>query len=139
MDQIGCLYEPRIATTRVGQKVEFLNSDALFHNVRSITNNNETFNVAMPNKNDRVTKVFSKAELFVQAKCSVHPWMSAYIAVMDNPFYSLTNEKGEFSIKNLPPGDYTIELWHEVFGTQTKDITVAASGKTDLEFEFTKK
>jgi uncharacterized membrane protein/plastocyanin len=139
MDQIGCLYEPRIATTRVGQKVEFLNSDALFHNVRSITNNNETFNVAMPNKNDRVTKVFNKAELFVQAKCSVHPWMSAYIAVMDNPFYSLTNEKGEFSIKNLPPGDYTIELWHEVFGTQTKDITVAASGKTDLEFEFTKK
>lgn len=138
IDQIGCLYEPRVAATRVGQKVDFLNSDALFHNVRSVTNNNEVFNVAMPNKNDRITKVFNKPEIFVQTKCSVHPWMSAYIAVMDNPYYSVTNDKGEFTIKNLPAGDYTLELWHEVFGTQTKEITVAENGKTDLEFKFTK-
>ncbi|MFS4460705.1 urate hydroxylase PuuD [Bdellovibrio sp. HCB2-146] len=139
MDQIGCLYEPRIATTRVGQKVEFLNSDALFHNVRTIANNNATFNEAMPNKNDKITKVFNKPEVFVQAKCSVHPWMSGYIAVMDNPFFSLTNDKGEFAIKDLPPGTYTLELWHEIFGTQTKEITIAADSKIDLEFEFTKK
>jgi uncharacterized membrane protein/plastocyanin len=138
MDQVGCLYEPRIAAARIGQKVEFVNSDELFHNVRSITNNNETFNVAMPNKNDRITKVFEKPEIFVQTKCSVHPWMSAYIAVMDHPFFSITNDKGEFSIKNLPPGHYTLELWHEVFGTQTKEIDVSENGKVDLEFAFSK-
>jgi plastocyanin len=139
IDQVGCLYEPRINAARVGQKVEFLNSDALFHNVRSITNNNEIFNVAMPNKNDRVTKVFNKAEMFVQTKCSVHPWMSAYIAVMDNPFYSITNAQGEFSIKNLPPGHYTLELWHEVFGTQAKEIDVAENSPIDLVLEFKSK
>jgi uncharacterized membrane protein/plastocyanin len=138
IDQVGCLYEPRISVTRVGQKVDFLNSDALFHNVRSITNNNEVFNVAMPNKNDRITKIFNKPEIFVQTKCSVHPWMSAYIAVLDNPFFGVSNDKGEFSIKNLPPGHYTLELWHEVFGTQTKEVDVAENGKMDLEFKFTK-
>jgi plastocyanin len=138
IDQIGCLYEPRVSASRVGQKVEFLNSDALFHNVRSITNNNEVFNVAMPNKNDRITKIFTKAEIFVQTKCSVHPWMSAYIAVLDHPYYSITNDKGEFSIKNLPPGHYTLELWHEVFGTQTKEVDIAANDKVDIEIKFTK-
>ncbi len=138
VDQIGCLYEPRVAVARVGQKVDFLNSDALFHNVRSVTNNNEVFNVAMPNKDDRFTKVFNKPELFVQTKCSVHPWMSAYIAVMDNPFFSITNESGEFSIPNLPLGDYTLEFWHEVFGTQTKEVKVTENGKIEFEVEFTK-
>ncbi len=136
IDQIGCLYEPRISASRVGQKVEFVNSDALFHNVRSITKNNEIFNIAMPNKNDRITKIFDKPEIFVQTKCSVHPWMSAYIAVMDNPYYSITDDKGQFSIKNLPPGHYSLELWHEIFGTQTKEVDVAANGKLNLVFEF---
>jgi plastocyanin len=138
IDQIGCLYEPRVAATRVGQKVEFLNSDALFHNVRSVTTLNEVFNVAMPNKNDRMTKTFNKAEMFVQTKCSVHPWMSAYIAVMDHPYFSITNEHGEFAIKNLPPGHYTLELCHEVFGTQSKEIDVAENGKLDLVLAFKK-
>ena len=139
MDQRGCLYEPRVAAARVGQKVEFVNSDTIFHNVRSITNNNETFNVAMPNKNDRITKIFEKPEIFVQTKCSVHPWMGAYIAVMDNPFFSITNENGQFSIRNLPPGHYTLELWHEVFGTQEKEIDIVDNGKVDLDFTFSKK
>ncbi|WP_413287730.1 urate hydroxylase PuuD [Bdellovibrio sp. HCB337] len=138
LDQIGCLYEPRVIATRVGQKVEFINSDALFHNVRSLTQLNETFNVSMPNKNDRFTKVFEKPEIFVQTKCSVHPWMSAYIAVVDHPFFSVTNSSGEFTIKNLPPGNYTLELWHETLGTQTKEITVADHGKLDLEITFSK-
>lgn len=138
LDQIGCLYEPRVIATRVGQKVEFINSDALFHNVRSLTQSNEIFNVSMPNKNDRFTKVFEKPELFVQTKCSVHPWMSAYIAVVEHPFFSVTNSSGEFSIKNLPPGNYTLEIWHEIFGAQTKDLTVAEHDKLDLEFTYSR-
>lgn len=139
VDQIGCQYEPRVAAARVGQKVEFVNSDALFHNVRSITNSNEVFNIAMPNKNDRFTKVFMKPEISVQTKCSVHPWMNAYVAVMDNPFYAVTNERGEFAIKDLPPGHYTLEAWHEVFGAQTKEIDVKANGTVKEEFAFKKK
>ena len=138
LDQKNCQYQPRVIAVRVGQKVEFLNSDATFHNVRSITNNNENFNVAMPSQNDQVVKTFDHAEIFVQTKCSVHPWMSASIAVVDHPYFSVTNAAGEFTIENLPPGQYTLEAWHEVFGTLTQKITVKENETLPLEFTFKK-
>ncbi len=128
LDQRHCIYTPRVAAARVGQKVTFVNSDPIFHNVRSITNLNQKFNMAMPKKDQRETKVFSKPELFVQAKCSVHPWMNAYVAVMDHPYFSVTNTKGEFLIKDLPPGHYTIEAWHEIFGSQKQELTISGDG-----------
>lgn len=136
LDQRGCIYTPRVVGARVGQKVTFINSDPLFHNVRSVTNVNQKFNMAMPHKGQRETKIFNKPELFLQAKCSVHPWMGAYVAIMDNPFFSVTNANGEFSIKDLPPGTYTIEAWHEVFGTQKKEITITENGIEPLVFIF---
>ena len=136
LDQRGCMYYPRVAAARVGQKVMFVNSDPIFHNVRSVTSVNEKFNVAMPKKNQQETKVFMKPEIFLQAKCSVHPWMGAYIAVMDHPYYSVSNEKGEFTIPKLPEGKYTIEAWHEVFGTQIQEIVVTKDGVEPIAFHF---
>ncbi|MDO9183342.1 MAG: urate hydroxylase PuuD [Bacteriovorax sp.] len=136
LDQRGCLYSPRVIATRVGQKVDFINSDNLFHNIRSVTQNNKSFNIPMPKKDQRVTMVFDKPEIFLQSKCSVHPWMGAYIAVVDHPFFSVTNDKGEFNITNLPPGSYTLEIWHEVFGTQTKELTIKNNDKLNLNFSF---
>lgn len=129
LDQKGCIYVPRIVAARVGQKVTFLNSDPIFHNVRSVTKVNQRFNVAMPHLNQKVTKVFNKPEISLQTKCSVHPWMTAYVAVMDHPYYSITNEKGEFTIPKLPEGKYTLETWHEVYGTLTQEITVTKDMK----------
>ena len=136
LDQRGCIYTPRVVGTRVGQKVTFINSDPVFHNVRAVTEVNQKFNMAMPHKDQRETKVFTKPEVFLQAKCSVHPWMGAYVAVMDHPYFSVTRASGEFTIKNLPPGKYTLEAWHEVFGTQKQDITVTEEGMTPLKFIF---
>ncbi|MBA2403223.1 MAG: urate hydroxylase PuuD, partial [Bdellovibrionales bacterium] len=136
LDQKGCLYTPRVVGARVGQKVTFINSDPVFHNVRAVTKLNQKFNMAMPHKDQRITKVFSKPEVFLQAKCSVHPWMGAYVAIMEHPFFSVSNAKGEFSIKDLPAGKYTVEAWHEVFGTQTQEINVTESGMTPLKFTF---
>jgi uncharacterized membrane protein/plastocyanin len=136
LDQHGCMYHPRIAAARVGQKVTFVNSDAVFHNVRSITSQNEKFNMAMPRKDQRITKTFMKPEMFLQAKCSVHPWMGAYVAVMDHPWFSVTNAKGEYHLPKLPAGKYQIEAWHEVFGTQTQEIEVTDAGAQDVNFTF---
>lgn len=136
LDQKGCIYKPRVVGARVGQKVTFINSDTVFHNVRSITKKNQKFNVAMPRKDQRETKVFKKPELFVQTKCSVHPWMNAYVAVMDHPYFDVSNEQGEFTLKNLTPGKYTIEAWHEVFGTKQQEITVTESGMDPVSFTF---
>jgi hypothetical protein len=80
--------------------------------------------MAMPKKNQRETKVFKKPEMFLQAKCSVHPWMGAYVAILDHPFYAITNESGVFTLPKLPAGTYDLESWHEVFGTQTVKVEV---------------
>lgn len=134
LDQKNCQYEPRVIGVRVGQRVDIVNSDPLFHNVRSFTKNNEEFNLAMPSQNEHIMRVFSKPEIFVQTKCSVHPWMSASIAVMDHPFFNVTGADGTFTIPNVPVGEYTLEIWHEVFGSQTKKITVKENQAVDLEF-----
>ncbi len=138
LDQRFCQYEPRVVGVRVGQRVEFINSDPVFHNVRALTKNNAEFNIAMPNQNDRITQVFSHPEILLQTKCSVHPWMSAWIAVIDNPFFSVTNDLGEFEIQNLPPGHYTLEAWHEILGQKTKEIEVKENEILPLEFTFEK-
>lgn len=137
LDQKNCMYTPRIAAARVGQKVTFVNSDPIFHNVRSVSSQNEKFNMAMPKKNQRETKVFNKPELFLQAKCSVHPWMGAYVAVMDHPYYAISNDQGEFTLPPLPQGEYVIEAWHEVFGKKTETIVVGESPVT-VTFKFKK-
>lgn len=136
LDQRGCLYSPRVAAARVGQKVTFVNSDPIFHNVRSVTNENERFNVAMPKKNQRITKVFNKPEIFLQAKCSVHPWMGAYVAIVEHPFYAVTNGNGEFTLPKLPEGHYEIEAWHEVFGSQIKEVYVTGRENPRIDFNF---
>lgn len=136
LDQRGCMYHPRVAAARVGQKVTFVNSDAVFHNVRSVTTKNQRFNVAMPKKDQRLTKVFTKPEMFLQAKCSVHPWMGAYVAVMDHPYYAVTGKNGEFRLPMLPVGKYTIEAWHEIFGTQVQEIEIKDSGVEKVSFVF---
>lgn len=138
LDQKGCIYTPRVVASRAGQKVTFINSDPIFHNVRSVTNENQRFNVAMPKKDQRETRVFTKPELFLQAKCSVHPWMGAYVAIMEHSFFDVTRKGGEFEIRNLSPGTYTIEAWHEIFGTLTQEITITDKDLSEIKFNFKK-
>lgn len=138
LDQRGCVYHPRLVVARVGQDVVFINSDPIFHNVKSFSTKNAVFNFAMPNKGQRVTKRFTAPEISLQTKCSVHPWMGAYIAVVDHPYVAVTNERGEFEIPGLPAGHYTLEFWHEVFGTQTQTIDVGASGAAPVTVTFKK-
>lgn len=136
IDQVGCIYKPRVAAVRINQEVEFINSDPIIHNVKSITQINEKFNVMMPKQGQRESKKFQKAELLLETKCSFHPWMSSYIAVMDHPYFSISDDSGKFSIKNVPPGKYTIELWHEVFGTQTQEVEVTQPNNINLSFTY---
>ncbi|MBU6152804.1 MAG: urate hydroxylase PuuD [Bdellovibrionales bacterium] len=138
LDQKECQYEPRLLAVRVGQPVDFLNSDPIFHNVKSLSKENENFNVAMPLKNDKMTKVFQKPEIFIESKCSVHPWMSASIAVLDHPYFQVTGTSGEFTISNVPVGTYTLEAWHEVFGSLKQEVTVKADQTLELDFSYGK-
>lgn len=134
MDQIGCMYKPHVMGVRVGQKFLIKNSDGLLHNVHSLPKINQGFNRAMPAAVTEAEYTFDKEELMFKIKCDVHPWMSAFVGVMTHPFFDVTGTDGKFEIAGLPAGTYEIEVWHEKLGTQSKSVTVGASGTQTLDF-----
>ena len=79
---------------------------------------------------------FATREVMVPFKCDVHGWMSAYVGVLDHPYFGTTAPDGKVVIGNLPPGTYTIEAWHEQLGTKTQQVTIAARESKDVSFAF---
>ena len=79
---------------------------------------------------------FPREEVAIPVKCNVHPWMKSYIFVFKHPYYTVTSKDGKFELKNLPPGTYTIEAWHERFGTQDVSVTIAPKESKSVSFTF---
>lgn len=136
LDQKGCNYQPHVQVVRVGQPLKILNPDGTMHNVHAMAKSNPAFNLSMPKFRTETVVTFKKPEGMFAVKCDVHPWMGAWIAVMDHPFFTVTKTDGAFTIDNLPDGTYTIEAWHERLGTQTAQITVAGGRAEPTEFVF---
>ncbi|HUE88637.1 MAG TPA: carboxypeptidase regulatory-like domain-containing protein [Vicinamibacterales bacterium] len=136
LDQQQCRYVPRVFGIQVGQQLTIRNSDALLHNVRSESAVNEPFDIGTPIQGMEVQRTFATREVMVPFKCNVHAWMHAYAGVLEHPFFAVSDHRGRFSIGQLPPGTYTIEIWHERFGRATQQITVAAQETTDLMFSY---
>jgi plastocyanin len=136
VDQSGCMYHPRIVVVQAGQPVEIRNSDMTLHNVHTYKGTQTLFNLAAIQGTPPKTKKFPTVGDIVKFKCDVHPWMTGYVLVTDNPYHVVTNDDGKFDLEGVPPGNYTLEAWHEKYGTVTKEITVADGKPVDLKLEF---
>jgi plastocyanin len=136
LDQKGCLYDPYVLGVQVGQPVTIENSDDTLHNVHALAKVNPEFNLAQPGKGVKNDKTFTKPEVFVKFKCDVHPWMFAYVGVVDSPYFAVTGADGSFKIAGLPDGEYTIAAIHPKIGTeQTAKVKVTGgTGKADFKF-----
>jgi plastocyanin len=135
LDQVNCIYTPHVVSAMVGQKVIAQNSDAFLHNV-NVQSEISPKNVAQPVKGQRDPIATKGAEYF-KVVCNVHPWMSAWVAVFDHPFHSVTIDDGTFEIptKGLADGEYEIAVWHERFkdNCATGKVTVkGGKGTIDL-------
>jgi plastocyanin len=139
LDQVGCQYKPHAQGIMVGQPYRILNSDGILHNVHSLPKVNPQFNKPMPPTLKETTTSFAKPEPVFQIKCDVHPWMIAYVGVFTHPFFATTGADGKFTISGLDAGTYEISAWHEVLGTQTATVTVAATGSKTQDFKFATK
>ncbi|HXM39190.1 MAG TPA: carboxypeptidase regulatory-like domain-containing protein [Gemmatimonadales bacterium] len=136
LDQNGCRYHPHVLGIMVGQGLEIVNSDPVLHNIKAIAKKNRPFNVSQPSAGMKTVRTFSAPEVMVSLQCNVHGWMNAYLGVRPDPFYAVSGPDGSFKITGLPPGTYTIEAWHEKFGTQTATVTVAGTESKTANFTF---
>ena len=136
LDQKGCLYIPHVSGVQVGQTLEIKNSDPTLHNVHALAKTNKEFNEGQPVQGMVAKKKFDKQEIMIKFKCDVHSWMNSYMAVLPHPYFGVSGENGSFSIANLPPGTYTLEAWHEKYGTQTQQITVGPKEAKQVAFTF---
>jgi plastocyanin len=136
LDQSGCRYTPRVIGVQVGQRLDVLNSDPTFHNVHATGAVNREINLAQPTRGMRMTHTFTAAEVMVPFRCDVHPWMHAWVGVVEHPYFAVTGTDGSFELKDLPAGTYTVEAWHEQLGTQTQTITVGARATATTSFTF---
>ena len=137
LDQHGCQYHPHAVALQVGQPLQIKNSDATLHNIHAMPTVNSQFNEGQPVQGMVSTKKFDKAEITpFRVKCDVHGWMKAFMAVMPNPFYAVSADNGTYTISGLPPGTYTIVAWHEKYGQQEQQITVAPKESKAVAFTF---
>lgn len=134
LDQKGCLYEPRVIGLRVGQTVVVKNSDAMLHNVHAQPKRSRSFNLAMTKGAQDLRKSFSEPEVMVGFRCDVHPWMRAYAGVLPHPAFAVTDANGQFEIKNIPPGTYTVAIWHERLGLMQQEVSLDPQEQKTISF-----
>ncbi len=139
VDQKGCTYVPHVMTLQTSQKLKIKNSDqkGVDHNVKALNRDNpndQLYNVVKngPGEDERT---ISKAQMVALA-CNVHSWMNGTIGVFDHPYHFATGDDGTFTLKDLPPGDYVIEAWHEFYDPQEQKVTLKAKGTEEVTFTF---
>lgn len=140
LDQNGCMYKPHVFGLMTGQTLHIISSDATTHNIHPMPSDNREWNESQPPGAAPLDKTFARPEVMIPVKCNQHPWMRCYVGVVKNPFFFVTGSDGTYTLKGLPPGDYTIEAWTAIGGpsgqTQDQKVTVPPKGTASLDFTF---
>ncbi len=133
LDNAGCRFVPHVQVMQVDQSLVLKNTDPILHSVHAFFQGAQPqFNVGLfPGKIVRKPIVSPGV---VKLLCEVHPWMSAWIIVTDNPYHAVTDLHGEYQIGDVPPGTYRLKVWHERLGTQEKKVEVKAGATSKVDF-----
>ena len=148
MDQRNLAFEPHVLPVPVGATIEFPNNDQVAHNVFSMSRT-KAFNLGSYKPGESKTVVFDNTGI-VELRCDVHAEMAAYILVMENPYFAVTDKDGNFQIPDehylkqagieipadLPPGNYSIKTWHEKLKTEKSTVVVPESGDATVELNL---
>jgi len=124
MDQRRRTFIPHVMVVQLGTTVEFPNNDSVYHNVFSFREG-KRFDLGLYPVGSTRREVMSKPGL-VRLFCNIHSNMSAYIWVVENPYFFQTAEDGSYRLQNVPPGSYTVRFWHAKEGTTTEQLQVKA-------------
>jgi len=137
-DQKGCMYTPHVMAVDVNQKFKVVTSDQTTHNIHPLPaagTGNIGWNKSQPPGAPPIETSWKAQEIAIPVKCNIHPWMHGWHVVVKGP-YAITDENGNFTIKNVPAGSYTVTAWQEEYGTQTAKVTVAGGQAAKADFTF---
>lgn len=140
----GCRFEPHAIIVQPGIDLVVINAGNTPHNIRltGLDLNNPGMNKMMAPTDPILVfkgKYLAEPEI-VQVNCDIHPWMKSFVVVHDPRYAAITAADGEFEIKNIPPGAYKLNIWHEKFGGKEVDVVIKACQTTDLgEIKFVPK
>src|SRR5256885_17136762 len=124
-------FVPHVLAITKGSTVDFPNNDPFFHNVFSLSSA-ASFNLGRyPRGQSRPAK-FAKAGL-VKVFCDIHSHMSASILVLDHPYFTIPGADGNYELRNVPVGQYTVVGWHERVGERSAAVRVEAGRQTTLD------
>lgn len=133
IDQKGLAFIPHVLVITKGDTVKFLNHDNVAHNVYSP--DVDAFNLGTFKQNEERTHAFTKEGAY-SLLCSIHPEMLGYVFVNQNPYAAAVDAKGNFTIKDVPPGTYKLEVWNSHLKAPEKSVTVAAGKPVTESFSL---
>jgi len=134
LDNVKCAFAPHVATATVGQMLDIRNRDPFLHDAHALLGAQTLFNVAVP-KGKTLRKPLAYAGL-IRINCNVHTWMHAYLFVAEHPYHTVTGEDGGFVIDGVPPGTYTLSVWHELLGSVERQVEVQSGKATTAEISL---
>jgi plastocyanin len=135
LDQKGCDYHPHVLAFPAGSTVEIVNPDGILHNIHSYSKVNSAFNMAQPKFKKTMEVKIEKPEI-IEVRCDVHGWMEGWLVATANPYFAVTDSSGTFKLTDVPPGTYTVEVWHQKLGKTTQKVTVKAKEDAKVNFEM---
>lgn len=136
LDQKGCWFRPHVLGLMTGQKLKIKNSDNVSHNIHPVPRVNQEWNESMAPGAADLLEQFPLSEVMIPVRCNVHQWMRAYVGVVSSPFFAVTDDRGAFTLKGLPPGNYTVEAWQEKLGVQDQKVTLRPKEVKTIQFRF---
>lgn len=137
VENTGCRYAPRIFAMQRGERLQIRNKDPKLHIPHSYHQEKTVFMLSLPFRNTSLeaTQKIKEAGI-LKLVCDTHAWMLGYIHVFDHPYFAVTDERGRFSIPNVPAGTYVLKAWHEDAGVKVQEIVVSEAGEVKAVFEF---
>ena len=136
LQQRNCRFEPHLFGLRVGQPLQIINADPTVHNVHPTPKLNQEWNYSQAPGGPPMVKTFARAEVLIPIKDNQHPWERAFVAVMDHPYFAISDKLGKFEIRGLPAGTYKLVVWHEEFGEQEIEVTLVPGEIRSADFTF---
>ncbi len=132
----NCAFMPRISGIRVRNILGIGNDDPVLHNTHISQSGSTVLNVALvPGQNRLIQRKIRKPGL-LSIKCDKHLFMQGHLLAFDHPYFTITNEAGQFRISGVPPGRREITVWHEVLGTLRQEAIIPAIGEISVTFDY---